>query len=72
MLDHHELKRLSDTFKDSNMNRFEMTCPECKQGNNSAPAGGNEKCFHCDNCGLVECMIIGMQINQSIEDRMGE
>lgn len=30
-------------------------CPMCKVGVNSAKAGGNEHCFHCDLCGFVEC-----------------
>jgi hypothetical protein len=71
MLDRHELKRLAEFFA-TDRDRFTMACPDCKQGCNSAGHGGNEKCFHCDNCGLIECLIIGLQINQSIEDRMGE
>jgi hypothetical protein len=37
--------------------RFEMACPDCKQGCNSAALGGDEWCFHCDVCGLVECEV---------------
>lgn len=42
---------------DTDMDRFEMSCPDCKQGCNSAAAGGDVACFHCDNCGLVECEV---------------
>lgn len=42
-------------FPDDDVDRFGMSCPECKQGCNSADFGGNEVCFHCDVCGLVEC-----------------
>lgn len=37
------------------MNRFEMSCPDCKQGCNLE--SGSVSCFHCDNCGLVECVV---------------
>lgn len=37
-------------------NRFALRCPHCdKEGTNSRDAGGNEKCFHCGDCGFVEC-----------------
>jgi hypothetical protein len=42
---------------DTDMDRFQMSCPDCKQGCNSEALGGNEGCFHCDNCGLVECEV---------------
>lgn len=48
--------KLAEAFK-TKMNRFDMSCPDCKQGCNSAGLGGNETCFHCDNCGLIECAI---------------
>jgi len=57
------LDKLQDTYQhykkifSTDMNRFDMTCPDCKQGNNSKAGGGSETCFHCDNCGLVECMV---------------
>jgi hypothetical protein len=36
--------------------RFCLRCPHCdKQGSNSAAAGGNKRCFHCGECGFVEC-----------------
>jgi hypothetical protein len=41
----------------TDIDRFLMSCPDCKQGCNSAPLGGSKTCFHCDNCGLVECMV---------------
>lgn len=41
----------------TDMDRFEMSCPDCKQGCNSAELGGDDYCFHCDNCGLVECVV---------------
>ena len=31
-------------------------CPRCG-GQNSPKAGGNTKCFHCGDCGFVECNI---------------
>lgn len=37
-------------------NRFTLRCPRCgKEKANSATAGGNETCFHCGQCGFVEC-----------------
>ena len=36
------------------MNRFNDKCPICG-GKNSKQYGGNERCFHCDNCSFVEC-----------------
>lgn len=37
-------------------NRFDLRCPHCdKQGVNSKGAGGNNLCFHCGECGFVEC-----------------
>jgi len=37
-------------------NRFYLRCPHCdKEGMNSADAGGNERCFHCAECGFTEC-----------------
>jgi len=44
-------------FPPTDVDRFTIPCPDCKQGCNSAGAGGNTKCFHCDNCGLVECEV---------------
>ena len=37
------------------MDRFTMKCPKCKTGKNTKDEGGNERCFHCDSCGYVEC-----------------
>lgn len=45
------------------MNRFDMKCPDCQQGCNSAANGGNEKCFHCDNCDLIECLVTSPVLN---------
>ena len=42
-------------FPPEGVDRFTIPCPDCKQGCNSADYGGNEVCFHCDNCGLEEC-----------------
>jgi transcription elongation factor Elf1 len=36
-------------------NRFTLRCPVCG-GENSSIAGGNITCFHCGDCGFVECM----------------
>lgn len=36
-------------------NRFTMRCPHCEVGKNSAGAGGNKRCFHCESCAFVEC-----------------
>lgn len=50
---------------DTLMNRFDMSCPDCKQGCNSAGAGGNEHCFHCDVCGLVECEVTSPALEET-------
>ena len=31
------------------------TCPKC-QGSNSHELGGNDRCFHCSDCGYVQCV----------------
>jgi len=60
---------LSDTYEhykkvfSTKMNRFEMKCPDCQQGCNSAASGGNERCFHCDNCDLIECLVTSPVLN---------
>ena len=36
-------------------NRFSILCPACKAGHNCKGQGGNARCFHCGNCGFVEC-----------------
>lgn len=36
-------------------NRNELLCPDCKIGHN-AKDRGDESCFHCDNCGFIECL----------------
>ena len=50
-------KHYLEVFGGPERNRFEMKCPDCQQGCNSAAAGGNERCFHCDVCGLIECLV---------------
>lgn len=61
--------KLAEHFK-TDMNRFDMSCPDCKQGCNSVGYGGNEKCFHCDNCGLTECLVTSPALleNDSISE----
>jgi hypothetical protein len=44
-------------FPGPEVNRDNMKCPDCKQGCNDHAGGGNERCFHCDNCGLIECLV---------------
>ena len=44
-------------FPAKKVDRFTISCPDCKIGQNSKDAGGNDKCFHCGNCGLVECEV---------------
>lgn len=39
---------------------FTRRCPHCGSRNNSHAEGGNEHCFHCGDCGWVDCA--GMQI----------
>jgi hypothetical protein len=62
-------KSLNDTYEhykkvfSTSMNRFDMKCPDCQQGCNSAAAGGNERCFHCDNCDLIECLVTSPVLN---------
>jgi len=51
-------------FPDPKVNRFTIKCPDCQQGCNSAAAGGNERCFHCDVCGLVECMVTSPALDE--------
>jgi hypothetical protein len=36
-------------------------CPNCGSTNNDPVEGGSDKCFHCGDCGWVNCakMIIG-------------
>jgi len=36
-------------------NRMSMKCPVCG-GENSCMEGGNDRCFHCGDCGFFECM----------------
>ena len=36
------------------MNRFDLKCPLCG-GENNADDGGSERCFHCKDCGFLEC-----------------
>ena len=37
------------------INRFKLKCPDCGCPN-SMPNGGNTKCFHCSQCGWIECV----------------
>lgn len=67
MLGLHDQASLFEFFKESDLDRFKMTCPRCRQGNNSTQYGGNERCFHCDNCGLIECEIVGLQLRSAAE-----
>jgi hypothetical protein len=48
----------------TDINRFEMSCPECQQGCNSKALGGTEKCFHCDVCGLLECEVTSPSLEE--------
>lgn len=56
-MNHGEVYYHYTAIFDTDMDRFEMSCPDCKQGCNSAALGGEAGCFHCDNCGLVECEV---------------
>lgn len=60
-----------ELFPPPDVNRFQIACPECKQGCNSKAAGGNEKCFHCDVCGLVECEVTSPALDYDEEDSDG-
>lgn len=45
---------IDNNFEDT-MTTEEKKCPKCKKGVNSEPDGGNENCFHCSDCGYIEC-----------------
>lgn len=45
---------IDNNFEDT-MTTEEKKCPKCKKGVNSEPYGGNENCFHCSDCGYIEC-----------------
>lgn len=60
-----------EAFPAPEVNRFLIKCPDCKQGCNSKAAGGNEKCFHCDVCGLVECEVTSPALDYDEEDDNG-
>jgi transcription elongation factor Elf1 len=54
-------------FPKRNVDRFTISCPACGTGKNSEDFGGNDRCFHCDTCGLVECEITSPAVkNESI------
>ena len=55
-------------FPAENVDRFTISCPDCKQGCNSRSAGGNERCFHCDVCGLVECEVMSPALEEEESD----
>ena len=38
-------------------NRHDLKCPDCGAPN-STEQGGNERCFHCGNCGWTECVAV--------------
>jgi hypothetical protein len=47
-------------------------CPACKFGQNSRAAGGNERCFHCEKCWYVECMICECYLSDEEMEAMGK
>jgi hypothetical protein len=61
---HLYLNELRKAFQ-TKQNRFDMKCPDCKRGCNSAGLGGNERCFHCGNCGLIECVITSPVLDEN-------
>lgn len=46
-----------EDFPKKNVDRHTLSCPNCGVGKNSEGLGGNDLCFHCDHCGLVECAL---------------
>jgi len=58
-----------DAFPKRNVDRFTISCPDCEIGRNSEAYGGNDRCFHCDTCGLIECVVTSPALkNRSINE----
>ena len=49
------------------MDAFNKSCPICALGKNSQEKGGNINCFHCDNCGFIECMCFPKEDGDPVE-----
>jgi len=45
-----------------------IKCPVCGVGENGNDEGGNERCFHCNTCGFVECECFYPGAEDPIED----
>jgi len=58
-----DFKKYYGVFPKKNVDRFTMTCPDCGSQNSEAN-GGNDRCFHCGNCGLIECVVTSPVIEE--------
>ena len=65
-----DFKKYVGVFPKKNVDRFTMSCPDCGTGRNTAACGGNDRCFHCDSCGLIECVVTSPVIEE--EDSINE
>jgi len=59
-----DFKKYQGVFPKKNVDRFTMSCPDCG-GKNSGANGGNDRCFHCEDCGLIECVVTSPVIEES-------
>jgi len=56
-------KKYQGVFPKKNVDRFTITCPDCGS-KNSESLGGNDRCFHCSKCGLIECVVTSPVIEE--------
>lgn len=65
-------KKYAGVFPKKNVDRFTMACPDCGTGRNDANQGGNDTCFHCDSCGLIECFVTSPVIEEDSINENGK